>query len=108
VSTSPVEFPAHLPVAVLSLSKAPLPGVKPVDALYQPLPSDAYAPPLDIAVRLAREELARQQGANIHDHTAMIRAAATLEVRLRLLLDALDADDAAVVRPLAERKGGAA
>lgn len=74
------------------LHEAPLPGAQAVDALYMPRPSDAYAPPLDIALRLAREDLAAQQGANIHDREAMIRAAVTLEVRLRLLLDALDAD----------------
>lgn len=66
--------------------------VPPMDALYQPRPSDAYAPPLDTAIRLAREDLAVQQGANIHDREAMVRAAVTLEVRLRLLLAALDAD----------------
>jgi hypothetical protein len=66
--------------------------VPPVDALYQPRPSDAYAPPLSSALRLAREDLAVQQGANIHDHHAMIRAAVTLETRLRLLLAAMDAD----------------
>jgi hypothetical protein len=70
--------------------------VLPMEALYQPLPSDEWAPPLDIAVRLAREELAAQQGADIQDHTAMVRAAVTLEVRLRLLLAALDADASAV------------
>jgi hypothetical protein len=76
----------------MTLAEAPLPDAKPVEALYQPQPSDAWAPPLDIALRLAREDLAAQQGANIHDHHAMIRAAVTLEVRLRLLLAALDAD----------------
>jgi hypothetical protein len=64
----------------------------PADALYQPLPSDAWVPPLSIALRLAREDLAVQQAANIHDRGAMVRAAVTLEVRLRQLLDALDAD----------------
>lgn len=62
------------------------------EPLYQPRPSDAYTPPLSSALRRAREELAAQQGANIYDHQAMIRAAVTLEIRLRLLLDALDAD----------------
>jgi hypothetical protein len=70
--------------------------VPPVEALYQPLPSDAYAPPLDLAVRLAREDLAVQQGANIHDREAMVQAAVTLEIRLRMLLAALDADASGV------------
>lgn len=95
-------------VPALSLPEAPAPAAKPVDALYVPRPSDAWVPPLDIALRLAREDLAEQQTANIHDHPAMITAATKLEIRLRQLLDALDADCARTVRPLAERKGGAA
>jgi len=91
----------------MSLPEAPLPAVKQADALYQPLPSDSYAPPLDLAVRLARQDLAVQQNANIHDHTAMVTAATVLEIRLRQVLDALDADSARTVRPLAERHGGA-
>lgn len=64
----------------------------PVEALYQPRPSDAWVPSLDSALCLARQDLAVHQGANIHDHQAMIRAAITLEIRLRGLLAALDAD----------------
>lgn len=108
MTASPIEMPGRESVPVLSLPEAPLPDVRPSDALYQPLPSDAWAPPLSIALRLAREDLAVQQMANVQDHTAMITAATVLEVRLRQLLDALDADAAAVVRPLAERQGGAA
>lgn len=107
MTTSPIEIPGRT-VPVLSLTEAPAPAPKPMDALYVPRPSDAYAPPLDIAIRLARRDLAVQQMANVQDHTAMVTAAAVLEVRLRLLLDALDADSAASVRPLAERQGGAA
>jgi hypothetical protein len=76
----------------MTLPEALSPDVRPADALYQPRPSDAYAPPLSTALRLAREDLAAQQGANIHDHHAMLRAAVVLETRLRLLLAALDAD----------------
>lgn len=76
----------------MTLPEAPLPDALPVRALYQPHPSDAFAPPLSTALRLAREDLAVHQGANVHDHDAMIRAAVVLETRLRLLLDALDAD----------------
>ncbi|WP_236244506.1 hypothetical protein [Streptomyces sp. CC210A] len=53
-----------------------------------------WTPPLDLARYLARQALAEQQGADIHDPAAMIRAAVTLEQRLRHLLDALDAEDA--------------
>ena len=105
MTTSPIEMPGAS-VPVLSLDEAS--DVKPFNALYVPVPSDAYAPPTGIARRLAREALVVQQKANLHDHTAMADAATVLEIRLRLLLDALDADDAAVVRPLAERQGGAA
>lgn len=61
-------------------------------ALYEPSPLDAYVPPLSTALSLARQDLAVHQGANIHDHQAMIRAAVVLEIRLRGLLAALDAD----------------
>lgn len=91
MSTSPIEMPGQS-VPVMTLPEAPLPGAKPVESLYQPLPSDAFAPSLSSALLLARKDLAAQQGANIHDHDAMIRAAVTLETRLRLLLAALDAD----------------
>lgn len=92
----------------MTLPDAPLSAVKPADALYVPSPSDAWSPPLSIALRLAREDLAVQQAANIHDHMAMVTAATVLEIRLRQVLDALDADSARTVRPLAERQGGAA
>ncbi len=64
----------------------------PVEALYVPRPSDAFPLPLSTALRLAREDLAVQQGANIHDREHMVTAAVTLEIRLRPLLAALDAD----------------
>ena len=108
MTTSPIEMPGRRSVPVLSLTEAPAPAPKPTDALYVPRPSDAWVPPLSIALRLAREDLAVQQGANIHDHTAMVRAATVLEIRLRQLLAAVDADCARTVRPLAERQGGAA
>lgn len=91
LSSNPTDLPG-VSVRVMTLPEAPLPDAKPVQALYQPRPSDAYAPPLSTALRLAREDLAAQQGANIHDHHAMLRAAITLEIRLRGLLAALDAD----------------
>ncbi|MFM9616767.1 hypothetical protein ACKI14_02255 [Streptomyces turgidiscabies] len=107
MTTSPIEMPGRS-IPVLSLPEAPLSDAKPFSALYEPRPSDAYAAPLDIALRLAREDLAIQQVANIHDREAMIRAAVVLEVRLRGLLAALDADNARTVRPLIELQGGAA
>jgi hypothetical protein len=105
MTTSPIEMPGHS-TPVLSLAEAP--DAKPFDALYKPRLSDGYAPPLSTALRLAREGLTEQQTANIHDRTAMVRAATILEFHLRQVLAALDADRAAAVRPLAEGKGGAA
>ena len=78
----------------IPLRDAPLPDAKPIEALYQPRPSDTWVPPLAMARRLAREDLAVQQQANIHDREAMIKAAVTLEIRLRQLLAALDTDGA--------------
>lgn len=105
--SNPTDLPGRsVPVAMPT--KTPAPTVDPSDALYVPRPSDAWAPPLSIALRLARQDLPVQQAANIHDHTAMVTAATVLEIRLRQVLDAYDADRAAPVRPLAERQGGAA
>ncbi len=89
--SNPTDLPGTS-VRVMTLPEAPLPDALPVQALYQPHPSDAFVPPLSTALELAREDLAVHQGANVHDHDAMIRAAVVLETRLRLLLDALDAD----------------
>ncbi|MFJ6438162.1 hypothetical protein [Streptomyces sp. NPDC091416] len=59
--------------------------------LYDPaVDGDSYVPPLDAALRLARNALDDKATANIHDHTEMLRAAVTLEMRLRALVAALD------------------
>ncbi|MEF2529152.1 MULTISPECIES: hypothetical protein [Streptomyces] len=54
--------------------------------------ADRWVPPLDIALSRAREILADQQQANIYDDRAMLRAAVILEIGLRDLLAALDAE----------------
>lgn len=82
------------PVPLHQAPQAQPTPVPPVEALYSPRPSDAYTPPLSVAVRLAQQDLAVQQGANIHDREHMIRAAVTLEIRLRQLLGALAAESA--------------
>lgn len=87
-------MPGRVSVAVMTLAEALRPDVQPKDALYTPVPSDACAPPVSVARRLARKDLAAVQGADIQDHTAMVKAAVLLETRLRQLLDALDADGA--------------
>ncbi|MEU2251148.1 hypothetical protein [Streptomyces sp. NPDC019224] len=59
--------------------------------LYDPArDGDTYVPPLDAALRLARATLAEKASANIHDHDEMLRAAVSLEMRLRDLVAALD------------------
>lgn len=52
-----------------------------------------WVPPLDIACSVAREVLEEHQGDNVHDHVAMVRAAAALDDSLRRVLAALDAED---------------
>ncbi|MDH2392337.1 hypothetical protein QCN29_26880 [Streptomyces sp. HNM0663] len=65
-------------------------------ALYDAVrDASGWTPPLDLARYLARQALAECQSADIHDPAAMIRAAVSLESRLRHLLDALDAEDGA-------------
>ncbi|MFD8882365.1 hypothetical protein ACFV0H_07555 [Streptomyces erythrochromogenes] len=64
-------------------------------AVHEPLrtpEADAsrWVPPLDIALDRARETLAEQQAANIHDDRAMLSAAVSLEIVLANLLAALD------------------
>lgn len=49
-----------------------------------------WTPSLDLARDVARDALTNHEGANIHDHTAMLRAATSLEFVLRDLLAALD------------------
>ena len=60
------------------------------DPLYAPETDASYALPLDMAIDVAREQLAESSTANIHDHQAMLRAAVQLEMRLRQLVAALD------------------
>lgn len=93
MTVSPIEMPGES-VRPMPLQEVPLPDAKPIEALYEPRPLDAWVPPLDLARRLAAQDLAVQQQANIHDREAMIRAAVTLEIRLRQLLAALDVDGA--------------
>lgn len=63
---------------------------------YTPLhgPDEESPPPasLDGELRLARRLLDEIATANIHDHTAMLKAATGLNCRLRSLLAALDAE----------------
>ncbi|MBT2425252.1 hypothetical protein J7F02_06010 [Streptomyces sp. ISL-112] len=62
-------------------------------ALYDP-EKDAlgYVPPLATVLDRAREVLEEKATANIHDHTEMLRAAVSLEMRLRQLVAALEAE----------------
>ncbi|MFG2589073.1 hypothetical protein [Streptomyces sp. NPDC048438] len=61
--------------------------------LYDPKTDGrTYAPPLDSALARARKVLEEKAGANIHDHDEMLRAAVSLEMRLRQLVAAIDED----------------
>ncbi|MGW3437075.1 hypothetical protein ACWDB3_07825 [Streptomyces bacillaris] len=59
--------------------------------LYDPdADGDTWVPALDTALRLARQVLKEKATANIHDRDEMLRAAVTLDARLRSLVAALD------------------
>jgi hypothetical protein len=47
---------------------------------------------LDDVLRMARERAAQVAEENVHDHTAMVKAAATLDYWLRALIAAVDAE----------------
>ncbi|MFE7580765.1 hypothetical protein ACFU5Y_04255 [Streptomyces gardneri] len=51
-----------------------------------------YILSVDSAIQRAREVLDEYASANIHDHHEMLRAAVALELRLRGLVEALDAN----------------
>ncbi|MFD7003373.1 hypothetical protein ACFWA5_45820 [Streptomyces mirabilis] len=63
---------------------------------YDPLHGPDEEPPfpasLDGELKLTRELLAEVATANIHDHTAMLKAAAGLNHRIRSLVAAIDAE----------------
>ncbi|MER6252920.1 hypothetical protein ABT224_16320 [Streptomyces sp. NPDC001584] len=63
----------------------------PFDPLHTP-EAPGWTPSLDVALEAARETLAEQQAANIYDDRAMLGAAVRLEIALRHLLDAYDAE----------------
>ena len=87
--TDPINFPTgdRRTVAVRSLAALLL------DPLYDPARDGvATAPPLDVAVQEARRVLAKHQPTSIHDDLGMVRATTALEVALRHLVAALDAE----------------
>ncbi|MET7775341.1 hypothetical protein ABZU94_14040 [Streptomyces mirabilis] len=63
---------------------------------YDPLHGPDEEPPfpasLDDELKLTRELLDEIADANIHDHTAMLKAAVGLNCRIRSLVAALDAE----------------
>ncbi|WP_460067351.1 hypothetical protein [Streptomyces sp. YKOK-I1] len=63
---------------------------------YTPLHSADEEPPfpasLDGELKLTRQYLDQVAASNIHDHTAMVKAAVGLNYRLRALAAALDAE----------------
>ncbi|MFH9134416.1 hypothetical protein [Streptomyces sp. NPDC017524] len=59
-------------------------------SLYDPADDLPWTPSLDVALDQARRVLEEKATANIHDRDEMIRAAVSLEMRLRQLVAALD------------------
>lgn len=97
MTTQPTDLPGRsLFDETIPISVAPAQPNVTLDPLYDTSrDSSEWAPPLDLARRLARQTLEQYQGETIHDHTAMIQAAVALDYRLRGLLAALDAEDGA-------------
>ncbi|MDU8998224.1 hypothetical protein [Streptomyces mirabilis] len=62
------------------------------DPLHGPDEEPPFAASLGIEVKLARRLLDETATANIHDHTEMLTAAASLNYRMRALLAAIDAE----------------
>lgn len=62
------------------------------DPLHGPDEEPAFSAALDIELQLTREYLDKAAVANIHDHTAMLKAATGLNYRLRSLAAAIDAE----------------
>ncbi|MFI9610371.1 hypothetical protein ACIHCM_01445 [Streptomyces sp. NPDC052023] len=60
--------------------------------LHGPDAPPPFPAPLDRELRMAREYVDEVAEANIHDHNAMLRAAAGLDLRLRNLIAAVEAE----------------
>lgn len=87
--TDPINFPTgdRRTVAVRHLAAVRL------DPLFDPArDSSEWVAPLDVAVQEARRVLAKHQPTSIHDDHGMAAAATGLEIALRHLVAALDAE----------------
>ncbi|MFC4500646.1 MULTISPECIES: hypothetical protein [Streptomyces] len=63
------------------------------DPLYDPATDGpSFVGPVDSELRSARRLLDETASANIHDHTAMVKAAVSLDYRLRSIVAALDTE----------------
>lgn len=60
--------------------------------LYEPSEEPAFPASVDVELRVARDYLDQVAAANIHDQTAMLRAAVGCHHRLRSLIAAIDAE----------------
>ncbi|MEU8760666.1 hypothetical protein [Streptomyces sp. NPDC048659] len=68
----------------------------PPEPLHDPTVHTPAAPlPLDAALRIARDALARHQGANIHSRIALYFAAVDLDHALRTLVHTVDHEQGA-------------
>ncbi|MEV0470241.1 hypothetical protein [Streptomyces prunicolor] len=62
------------------------------DPLYAPTEEPPFPGSVDVELKLARRLLDVVADANIHDHTAMLKAAGSLDHRMRSLVAALTAE----------------
>ena len=62
------------------------------EPLHGPDEEPPFPAPLDVEARMAHQLLAEVAGANIHDHNAMLKAASSLNYRMRSLLAAIEAE----------------
>lgn len=62
------------------------------DPLHIPDGEPLFPASLDAELRLARNYVDQVADSNIHDHTAMVKAAVGLDHRLRALIATLDAE----------------
>ncbi|MGW2232523.1 hypothetical protein [Streptomyces sp. NPDC001759] len=66
----------------------------PFEPLRDPDYVDSYVYPLDMEIGITRHVLAEVAALNIHSHDDMLKAAVTLDCRVRALLASLDAEQA--------------
>ena len=88
-----ITLPTNFPTGDRRTVRIALPPV--LDPLHNPTRAPMPPMPVDMALRIARSVLEKDESASIHDHMAMLCAATELEGSLRDVLAALDTERAA-------------